>query len=323
MVVLSFITRNSYSKMRRAPVSLEDVLASTLQIPYRQIILVDDSTDETREFFRKWCEKYDKELIVSGSRLYGYVRPTRATARQTAIDIFFENFTDNWFMFVDDDVVLNQGWWDWILQNKVLSDPGVGEIWGINWDFSHERKQLLKLFRIDLKSYLIRRFEMRGGTHDTIYNRHAIEGVKIPPELHVYEDAYLHFWVKCAGWKSVVNPIGVLHYHQTDPYTDISRGKGRLRLMRHVAINYGICEYEEVRDLKGFKRVKAHLALIRPILGLPPALLASCKMHGIKNGFIEAIKRQYLKLWLRWNMLKIIQDHKIPSVCEAIRNVRA
>jgi len=309
--------------MRRTPISLENVLASTLQIPYKQIILVDDSTDETREFFYKWCEKYDKELIVSSSRLYGYVRPTRATARQTAIDIFFENFTDDWLMFVDDDVILNPGWWNWILQNEVLSDPLVGEIWGINWDFSHDRKQFLKLFGMDLKSYLIKKFEMRGGTHDTIYNRRAIDGVKIPPELHVYEDAYLHFWVKCAGWKSVINPIGVLHYHPTDPHMNISSEKEMLPLIRHVAINYGICEYEEIRELKGFKRFKAYLALIRPIIGLLPMLLASCKMYGIKNGFIEAFKRQYLKLWLRWTMLKTFRDVTIPSVCEVIRNIGA
>jgi len=114
MVVLSLITRNSYSKMQKAPVSLEDVLDSTLQIPYKQIILVDDSVDETRNLFRRWCDEHGKELIVSSSKLYGHHRPTRATARQTAIDIFLENFSDDWLMFVDDDVVLNPGWWEWV-----------------------------------------------------------------------------------------------------------------------------------------------------------------------------------------------------------------
>ena len=45
-----------------------------------------------------------------------------------AIDIFFENFTDNSLMFVDDDVILNWGWWNWMLQNKVLFDSFAGEI---------------------------------------------------------------------------------------------------------------------------------------------------------------------------------------------------
>ena len=108
---------------------------------------MDDSTDETRSFFRMLCDDHDKELMVSGSRLYGHHRHTRATARQTAIDIFLENFNDDWMMFVDDDVVLNLGWWDWEREIGALEDPAVGEVWGINWDGSPERERFLKALR--------------------------------------------------------------------------------------------------------------------------------------------------------------------------------
>jgi len=320
MVVLSLITRNSYSKMQKAPVSLEDVLDSTLQIPYKQIILVDDSVDETRNLFRRWCDEHGKELIVSSSKLYGHHRPTRATARQTAIDIFLENFSDDWLMFVDDDVVLNPGWWEWVRGNMVLEDADVGEVWGINWDASPERERFLKLFGIDLRSYLIRKFEERGGTHDTLYNRRAIAGIRIPPELHVYEDAFIHFYVKCGGWKSVINPVGVIHYHPMNTYTDLRREKELLRMAIVAAVKYGICEYENAKLLRGNPSGKliSYLALLRPVLGLAPMLLTTIKVYGVKDGVIEALKRQYLKLWFRWQVLRAVKSG-IPDVCEGVR----
>jgi len=318
-VVLSFITKNSYTKMKHT-IGLERVLDSTLQIPYKSIILVDDSEDATAKIFKKWCNEHGKELLVSRSALYGASSPTRATARQTAIDLFLSSFSENWIMFVDDDVVLNEGWWDWIRRNEVLRDPAVGEVWGINWDASPERERFLKLFGIDLKNYLIRKFEERGGTHDTLYNRHAIAGIRIPPELHVYEDAFIHFYVKCAGWKTVINPVGVMHYHPMYLHTDLKREKEKLKLAIMAAVKYGICEYEYAKIFRESmsKKLIAYLALIRPILGFVPMLLTTVRVYGIKNGFLEAFKRQYLKLWFRWEVLHNVKS-EIPDVCEGIR----
>ena len=126
--MLSMITYNSYTKMRSF-VGLEKVLDSTLQVPYKAVILVDDSTDETLLVVRRWCDRSGKELVASRSRLYSYHRPTRAVARQTAIDIFLESFSDEWLMFVDDDVVLLDGWWRWVDESGALEDPRVGEVW--------------------------------------------------------------------------------------------------------------------------------------------------------------------------------------------------
>lgn len=81
--MLAMITKNSLSKLGRI---FREALRSSLQVPYHAIILVDDGSDATAE--------YVKEVIVTRPRLYGFERPTRATARQTAIDVFLENFTD-------------------------------------------------------------------------------------------------------------------------------------------------------------------------------------------------------------------------------------
>ncbi|MEM2740435.1 MAG: glycosyl transferase, partial [Candidatus Bathyarchaeia archaeon] len=91
MVVLSMITKNT---IERLGVKLfQKVLKSSLQVPYTSIILVDDSTsNETAKIARMFAQKQGKEIIIERSKFYGYSITTRATARQTAIDIFFENY---------------------------------------------------------------------------------------------------------------------------------------------------------------------------------------------------------------------------------------
>ncbi|MEM2094347.1 MAG: glycosyltransferase [Candidatus Bathyarchaeia archaeon] len=315
-LALSVITKNSFTKLKNIPINLIDVLDSTKQLPYRTVILVDDSTDQTVEVFKEWCEREGKELVlIRGAG-------TRAIARQKAIDCFLGNLIEAWLMFVDDDVILNHGWWSWVLENKVLEEPSVGEIWGISWDASPQREKFLSFFGIEFKDYLIRKFNERGGTHDTLYRREAIEGIKIPPELHVYEDAWLHFYVKCRGYNSVVNPIGVRHYHlEASGSTD--EEKKKIRTAIEVMSKYGIIEYETYRAYKASQKAVAYLALARPILGFPPMLFASLRAYGLKQGFREALARQYLKIWFRWQMIKAIKKHcqtSIPDICEAIRS---
>ena len=307
-VVLAFITRNSVEKLSSTPITLRDVLDSTLQIPYRNMILVDDSdSGKTFKVFREWCGEHGKVLTHTRSEGFGYGRPTRAVARQIAIDLFLQDFDEEWLMFVDDDVVLRPGWWKWVVESRVLEDPKVGEVWGINWDADPTRERLLKLVGADLGQYLIRKFGERGGTHDTMYRREALKGVRIPPALHVYEDAYLHHWVRCRGWRSVVNPVGVLHYHPLYA-TDLRGELEKMRFAIEVAARYGIVEYENA---------KTYLSLLRPVAGIVPMMLTTIKTYGLRRGFVEAVKRQYLKLWFRWQVLRNVKG-EIPDVCEAI-----
>jgi glycosyltransferase involved in cell wall biosynthesis len=318
MIVLSIITKDALSRVGEE--LFKRVLDSSLQILYKSVIVVSDSSDDTDVFVKQWCDLNGKELILTRSRLYSYSKPTRALARQTAIDIFFESFSDEWLMFLDDDCVLNPGWWKWVEQNRVLEDPAVGEVWGINWDATPEREKFLKLFGIDLKSYLIKKFEERGGCHDTLYRRKAIEDIRIPPELHVYEDAYLHFYVKCRGWGYVINPVGVTHYHP-ELGVDLGREMEKAKLAIHIALNYGIVEYEHARVFHESLRSKllAYLSLLRPIAGFAPMLLVTTRLYGIRKGFAEAFKRQYLKLWFRWQVLKVARNTRIPNVCEVLK----
>jgi hypothetical protein len=318
VVVLSIITKNALSRVGKE--LFKRVLDSSLQIPYKSVIVVSDSDDDTDAFVKQWCDLSGKELVLMGSRLYGYSKPTRALARQTAIDVFFESFGDEWLMFLDDDCVLNDGWWKWVEQSKALEDPAIGEVWGINWDATPKREKFLKLLGIDLRSYLVRKFEERGGTHDTLFRRKAIEGIRIPLELHVYEDAYLHFYVKCRGWKYVVNPVGVTHYHP-QLLVDLRKEMEKSRLAIQVALKYGIVEYEYAKVLHESigNKVLAYLSLLRPVAGFVPMLFTTTRLYGFKKGFIEAFKRQYLKLWFRWQVLKTARNARIPSVCEAVK----
>jgi len=153
------------------------------------------------------------------------------------------NFNNEWLMFVDDDAILNDGWWSWVIENKAVENPKTGEIWGINWDSTPERGMFLKFFKKNVKQYLVEKFNVRGGTHDTMYRKKAIKGVKIPPELHVYEDAYLHHFVRCHGWETVINPIGVTHYHPITE-TNLRAEMERARTTICLALKYGIIEYE-------------------------------------------------------------------------------
>jgi glycosyltransferase involved in cell wall biosynthesis len=320
MVVLSIVTRNALTRVGGE--LFRRVLDSSLQVPYKSMVVVSDSDDDTDSFIKKWCDEYGKELVLSRSRLYSFARPTRATARQTAIDVFFESFSDEWLMFLDDDCVLNPGWWQWIESNRVLEDPAVGEVWGVNWDATSEREKFLKFFGIDLKSYLVRKFEERGGCHDTLFRRKAVEGVRIPLELHVYEDAYLHFYVVCRGWKYVINPVGVTHYHP-ELEVDLEKELEKARLAIYTAVRYGIVEYEHAKVLSESirSRVLAYLSLLRPVAGFAPMLLVTTRLYGLRKGFVEAFKRQYLKIWFRWQVLKSVKS-RIPDACGAVANER-
>ena len=268
LIVAAFITKNSYTKLLSAPISLNDVLNSTLQIPYNSIILVDDSMDLTVDIFKKWADAHGKELVVSRSRLYGYSRPTRATARQTAIDIFFENFNDEWILFIDDDVIFNDGWWD--EAKKYIDEKSVGLIWGVNYDANIERRVLLEALGVDYTQYLIKEFYKRGGTHDTLVRRSALDGIKIPPELHVFEDWYILKYIKEGGYDIRIVKTGVMHYNPS-----IGISSKQIKEMAFLAAKYAV--EPPVLDY-------AFCRFIKNIVGLPLNIFVCMKCFGVKRG---------------------------------------
>ena len=284
MVVLSMITRNSWTECRN---TLLEALNSTLQVPYKSLILVDDGEDETRDVVRKWCGEHGKEIFISRSRLYGYHKPTRATARQTAIDIFLENFSDEWLMFIDDDVILNEGWWEEAAPHA--SDSRVGLIWGLDYVATPFRRRLLEALGIDYVDYHKKQFEVRGGMHDTMLRREAIEGIMIPPELHIFEDAFIKHYVECRGYECRVLLTGSTHANP-------GREPGRevLRLMAEWGLKLGLEDPRYRNPLFGL------YALARTTAGLPLTLGVFVQLLGLKKGLGRGLKRFWMKWLYRW-----------------------
>ena len=213
-IVLSLIVRNSAERLGKI---FEKVLESSLIVPYDSIIVIDDSTSEnTKNIIINFASNHDKELIISKSNTYGYHKPTRATARQTAIDIFLNNFSGNytWIFFLDDDVTLNRNFWN--AAQLFINNDNVGIITGIAILIDPILYKYAKLRKTTpLRSFIISVIN-RGFTGDTLFKRKALKDVRvkygiIPPYLHEYEDAWLFYKIKCLHYKYIIIPT--LSYH--------------------------------------------------------------------------------------------------------------
>jgi glycosyltransferase involved in cell wall biosynthesis len=144
-----------------------------------------------------------------GNVIFVQDRGTRGSARQVAVN----NVKTDWFMFVDSDVVLSRNWF--AKAEKLIKDD-IGAIWGIEiWSVLRGTK-ILKLFeRVTLKI-----FEKRGGMHDLLIRRKAIDGIKVPFQLHTYEDAYIKSWICGKGYKviGVYEPY-CIHFRSNTTWT--------------------------------------------------------------------------------------------------------
>ena len=129
MVVLSMITKDTVERIGDKFSRL--VLRSTLQVPYKSIILIDDSkNDATRQIIREFSRNYSKEVIISSTKELRGIK-SRGFARQMAIDLFLLNFSDDWLFFLDDDCIMKYGWWN--EASRYIGQQDVGIIWCINW----------------------------------------------------------------------------------------------------------------------------------------------------------------------------------------------
>jgi len=161
-------------------------------VPVSRLIVVDGySTDNTKNIVEEFQEKH-------GNVVFNQDEGTRSTARQKAMN----EVKSDWFMFVDSDVILSE---NWFAKAEKLMNDDVGAIWGIEIWSVMRRMKILKFFeRVTLKI-----FEKRGGTHDLLVRRKAIEGIDMPRQLHTYEDAYIKSWICEKGYKV----IGVYEPH--------------------------------------------------------------------------------------------------------------
>jgi glycosyltransferase involved in cell wall biosynthesis len=178
---------------------LSKCLSSIYQnVPVKNLIVIDGfSTDRTLQILDKFNKKYGNISLFQ-------MKGSRAKARTEGIS----RVSTDWFMFVDSDVLLCKDWY-----KKAQADlaSGVGAVWGLNIDVipNVKDKRILKL-----QSLIARQcFYLRGGMHDTLILRKAVEGIRIPEQLHTYEDAFIVQWIEKHGYKvSVGSDIYCLHY---------------------------------------------------------------------------------------------------------------
>jgi glycosyltransferase involved in cell wall biosynthesis len=172
-------------------------------VPVNQLIVVDGySQDKTLEILNKFNQQYGNVKVI-------FDRGNRATARQKGIS----QVATEWFMFVDSDVVLCRNWFQ--KAQKCLSDD-VGAVWGIEVWSTISNPKTLKLFLVITRKI----FEVRGGTHDTLIRTSMVKDIKIPNDLHVFEDAYIKDWVTAKGYRVIAcySPF-CIHYRPETVWT--------------------------------------------------------------------------------------------------------
>jgi len=171
-VDVAVLTKNSAQ-------TIESCLDSVYKnVPVNRVIVVDGySTDNTMEILRKFQEKHGNIILI-------WDKGTRGSARQRAI----EEVETDWFMFVDSDAILCDKWFD---KAKKFMKSDVGAVWGIEiWPII-KNPRVLKLF----KQIAMKVFQTRGGTHDLLVRYEAVKDIRIPYDLHVFEDAYIEKWI--------------------------------------------------------------------------------------------------------------------------------
>jgi glycosyltransferase involved in cell wall biosynthesis len=186
------LTKNSEHLLAKCLASIYE------SVPVKNLIVMDGfSTDSTLKILNKINEKHGNIKVLS-------VNGSRAKAREKAV----RQVTTEWFMFVDSDVILSK---DWFKKAEKNIKPDVGAIWGVNIDVipTVKDKHFIKFQRLIARQC----FNLRGGTHDTLIRREAVEGIKIPEQLHAYEDAYMMNWIKEKGYKAVIgDDVHCLHF---------------------------------------------------------------------------------------------------------------
>jgi glycosyltransferase involved in cell wall biosynthesis len=196
-VDVAILTKNSERVLKKC---IDSVYQN---VPVNRLIVVDGySTDNTLQILKKFRERQGNVFIVQD-------RGTRGSARQVAIN----KVETDWFMFVDSDVVLSR---NWLAEAQKLIRGDVGAIWGIEiWSVLREATILGLFERVTLKI-----FEKRGAMHDLLVRRKAIDGIKVPYNLHTYEDAYIKSWICEKGYKviGVYEPY-CLHFRSNTVWT--------------------------------------------------------------------------------------------------------
>jgi len=184
------LTKNSEEILEKC---LDSIYAS---IPVNKLIVVDGySTDRTLRILEECKNRQGNVQIILD-------KGTRAQCRELGIN----HVSTKWFMFVDSDVILCKNWFK---TAKDQIDENVGCVWGLDLDITGQVQSITTRFFITV-AYLS--FKLRGGTHDTLIRTETVKNMKIPPQLHTYEDAYIIKWIRKKGYKAIIGK-GIFCYH--------------------------------------------------------------------------------------------------------------
>lgn len=138
----------------------------------------------------------------------------RAVARQRGIDIV----ETEWHMHLDSDIVLCD---DWQVKAEKLIADDVGAIWGCdipaNPRILHRVIPMQFVRRLDVPGLMIRNAMMwnRGNTNDTLIRTEVVKDIRIPSDLHVFEDWFIRKHIEDKGYRFVLarEPF-CLHYSE-------------------------------------------------------------------------------------------------------------
>jgi glycosyltransferase involved in cell wall biosynthesis len=179
------LTKNSIK-----PCLKECVDSIYANVPVNRLIVVDGgSKDGTIEFL----EKYPNVVIIDDSK------GNRATARQKGI----KTVETEWHLHVDSDVILCK---DWFLKASRFIAPDVGAIWGVAVPIESHTFNIAyamsRFYRLPIRDMLVKQMlSERCMTHDTLIRTEAVRDIKIPKDLHIWEDDYIGRYIIRRGWR--------------------------------------------------------------------------------------------------------------------------
>jgi glycosyltransferase involved in cell wall biosynthesis len=238
-VDIVLLTKNSEKVLGKC---LESIYQN---VPVRRLIVVDGySTDGTIGVLRRFNEEYHNVKVI-------FDNGTRAAARQKGI----ENVESDWFLFVDSDVVLCKDWYNKAMEHV---NKNVGAVWGIEVWSTIKNQATLKMFLWVTRKI----FDIRGGTHDTLVRTDLVKDIRIPTNLHVFEDAFIKDWINKKGYETVACYDPFCIHHRTEAVWTL-RGSlnviadavrfGSFRLLTKLIFAYGFYTAYSVYQLTGKK----------------------------------------------------------------------
>lgn len=186
-------------------------------VPVGRLLVIDGgSTDGTL----KLVQKYSQVEVIDDSK------GNRATARQKGIDAA----ETTWHLHVDSDVVLCKGWYK--AAEKYLK-PNVGALWGVTIPGDRHvfnlNKSMALLYRKDVLDWIMQQKNLtRYLTHDTLLRTDVVKDIKIPTDLHIWEDHYIgqHVVSKNYEWLKTRDPCCLHYFHERMSFQDfVSNGK--------------------------------------------------------------------------------------------------